>query len=83
MEIFIGNLNFNMKEEDIRTIFERYGKIISANIVVDKDTGISKGFGFVLMEEETAALKAIEDLNGKMLKDRILNVRATSPKQVF
>lgn len=74
MDIYVGSLPFKMKEEDLREIFEKYGEVSSAKIIIDKMTRQSKGFGFVEMPDETAARDAIAKLHGQEVMGRALIV---------
>src|SRR5437764_8401503 len=78
--IFVGNLNFNATEEAVRSLFERYGAVNSARIMTDRETGRSRGFAFVEMENETEADQAISALNGYQMDGRALNVNEARPK---
>jgi RNA recognition motif-containing protein len=78
--IFVGNLDFNVTEEAVRSLFERYGQVNSARIMTDRDTGRSRGFAFVEMENETEADQAISALNGYTMDGRALNVNEARPK---
>ena len=78
--IFVGNLDFNSSEEAVRSLFERYGAVNSARIMTDRDTGRSRGFAFVEMENESEADQAIQALNGYTLDGRALNVNEARPK---
>jgi cold-inducible RNA-binding protein len=78
--IFVGNLNFNATEEAVRSLFERYGAVNSARIMTDRETGRSRGFAFVEMENENEADQAITALNGYSLDGRALNVNEARPK---
>ncbi len=78
--IFVGNLNFNATEEAVRSLFERYGVVNSARIMTDRDTGRSRGFAFVEMENEQEADNAINALNGYQMDGRALNVNEARPK---
>ena len=78
--IFVGNLDYNITEEAVRGLFERYGAVNSARIMTDRDTGRSRGFAFVEMENETEADQAITALNGYNLDGRALNVNEARPK---
>lgn len=78
--IFVGNLDFNATEEAVRSLFERYGAVNSARIMTDRDTGRSRGFAFVEMENESEADQAISALNGYTLDGRALNVNEARPK---
>ena len=74
MKIYVGNLSYEVTEEDLRLAFEAFGKVESSSIIKDKYSGQSKGFGFVEMPSKTEAQSAIDGLNGKELKGRTLNV---------
>lgn len=74
MDIYVGSLPFKMKEEDLREIFEKYGEVGSAKIIIDKMTRQSKGFGFVEMADEAAAKDAIAKLHGQEIMGRALIV---------
>ena len=78
--IFVGNLDFNATEEAVRSLFERYGAVNSARIMTDRDTGRSRGFAFVEMENESEADQAIQALNGYTMDGRALNVNEARPK---
>jgi cold-inducible RNA-binding protein len=78
--IFVGNLDFNASEEGVRSLFERYGQVNRARIMTDRDTGRSRGFAFVEMENEGEAEQAISALNGYTLDGRALNVNEARPK---
>jgi RNA recognition motif-containing protein len=78
--IFVGNLPFSCTEEMVRGLFERYGQVNSARIMTDRETGRSRGFAFVEMENEGEADQAITALNGYTLDGRGLNVNEARPK---
>lgn len=78
--IFVGNLNFNTSEEQLREMFATYGQVERVSILTDRDTGRSRGFGFVEMTNEAEAEKAIAALNGANLDGRTLNVNEAKPK---
>jgi RNA recognition motif-containing protein len=80
MNIYVGNLSYEVTEEDLRTSFESFGKVESANIINDKYSGKSKGFGFIEMPSAEEAKAAIDGLNGKELKGRNLNVNEARPR---
>lgn len=80
MNIYCGNLPYNVVEEDLKEIFEEYGEITSVKIINDKLTGRSKGFGFVEMENDDEARKAIEELNNAELSGRNIKVNESRPK---
>jgi RNA recognition motif-containing protein len=79
-KIFVGNFEFTMTEEQLRSLFEPFGKIDSVAIVTDRDTGRARGFGFVEMSDDAEAGKAIAALNGKDSGGRQLNVSEARPK---
>ncbi len=80
MNIYVGNLSYEVTEEDLRTSFESFGKVESASIINDKYSGKSKGFGFIEMPSAEEAKAAIDGLNGKELKGRNLNVNEARPR---
>ena len=80
MNIYAGNLPYQVTEEDLRKAFEEFGRVESAKIITDMYSGRSKGFGFVEMPDEGEANSAIEGLNGKDLKGRTLNVSKARPR---
>ena len=79
-KIFVGNLSYSATESALRSLFEAYGAVESVSIVTDRDTGQSRGFGFVEMSNDDEATKAIGGLNGKDLQGRTLNVNEARPK---
>jgi len=80
MKIYVGNLSFNVTEEELRTEFAALGKVESVNVITDRDTGRSKGFAFIEMPSVTEGQAAIAQLNGKMLKDWTLTVSPAKPR---
>jgi RNA recognition motif-containing protein len=80
MNIYAGNLSFDVTEEDLRQAFESYGKVESVTIVKDKYSGQSKGFGFVEMPAKAEATAAINGLDGKDLQGRTLKVNEARPR---
>ena len=80
MNIYIGNLSYEVTEEDLQQAFEVFGQVESVNIIKDKFSGRSKGFGFVEMPDKANAQSAINELNGKELKGRTLNVNEARPR---
>jgi RNA recognition motif-containing protein len=80
MNIYVGNLSYDVSEENLRQAFEAFGQVSSATIVKDKYSGQSKGFGFVEMPFAEEARSAIDQLNGKELKSRTLNVNEARPR---
>ena len=78
--IFVGNLNFNVSEDELRNLFGTYGPVDRVTILTDRDTGRSRGFGFVEMTNAEDGDKAIAALNGTQLGGRTLNVNEARPK---
>ncbi len=78
--IFVGNLSFEATEDTVRSLFETYGTVERVNIIMDRDTGHAKGFGFVEMSVPAEADQAIAGLNGRELGGRALNVNEARPK---
>ena len=76
--LYVGNINYQATEEDLRPLFAEYGEVISVKIINDRETGRSKGFGFV--EMESGADAAIEELNGKEFEGRRLRVNEARPR---
>ena len=83
MNIYVGNLDFKVEETDLEGIFGEYGTVSSSKIITDKYSGRSKGFGFVTMENDDEANKAIEELNGTTLKTREIVVNEARPKKEY
>ncbi|WP_299582782.1 RNA recognition motif domain-containing protein [uncultured Sunxiuqinia sp.] len=81
MNIFVGNLNYAITEDDMREIFEEYGELTSVKLITDKFTGRSKGFGFVEMANAEEAQKAIEELNGAEVEGRSMVVNESIEKK--
>ena len=81
MNIYVGNLDFKVNENDLEGIFEDYGTVSSAKIITDKFSGRSKGFGFVTMENQDEANKAIKELNGATWENRKIVVNEAKPKK--
>ncbi len=81
MNIYVGNLSWGVTDEELEQVFGEFGTVDSANVIKDRETGRSKGFGFVEMENDEEAEKAIEDLNGKSLGGRDLKVNQARPKE--
>lgn len=83
MNIYVGNLNYKVQENDLQGIFEDYGTVDSVKIITDKFNGRSKGFGFVAMDDTAEANNAIEDLNGSSFEDREMVVNEARPKKQY
>jgi RNA recognition motif-containing protein len=80
MNIYVGNLTFDVSEDDLREAFEQFGEITEVRLIMDKRSGKSKGFCFIEMPSKDEAEKAIEEMNGKEFKGRDLNVSEAKPK---
>jgi RNA recognition motif-containing protein len=81
MNIYVSNLGFNVQDEDLREYFEEYGEVTSAKVITDKFTNRSRGFGFVEMADNTAAEKAIKELNGAVVEGRSISVTVARPRE--
>jgi len=79
-KLYVGNLSYKTTDETLRTMFAEFGEVTSATVITDRDSGRSKGFGFVEMEAEQAATAAIAALNGKMVDDREIRVDKAKPQ---
>lgn len=80
MDIFVGSLPFKLKEAELSKLFEQYGEVSSVRIVINNITRQNKGFGFVTMENNEEALKAIESLNGALVMERAIVVNEATSK---
>jgi cold-inducible RNA-binding protein len=80
MNLYVGNLLFDVAENDLKSIFEPFGQVTEVRLIMDKYTGKSKGFGFIEMPSRDEALKAIAELNGKDMKGRPMTVNEAKPK---
>ncbi len=83
MNIYVGNLDFKVDENDLEGLFQEYGTTSSVKIITDKYSGKSKGFGFVTMEDQDEAKKAIEELNGATLENREIVVNEARPRKQY
>ncbi len=81
MNIYVGNLDFKVNENDLEGLFGEFGSVTSAKIIMDKYSGRSKGFGFVEMENTEEGEKAINELNGTTFKSREMVVNEARPKR--
>jgi RNA recognition motif-containing protein len=72
--LYVGNLNYRTEQESLRSLFSQFGEVVSATILTDRDTGRSRGFGFVEMGDQDAASAAIQGLNGTEFEGRTLKV---------
>ena len=80
MNIYVGNLDWAVSEEDLKTAFEEFGQVTSAKIITDRYSGKSRGFGFVEMSDDAEAKAAIAALNSKDLKGRAIKVNEAKPR---
>ena len=81
MNIYIGNLNYRVREEDLKQVMEEYGVVDSVKIIKDRETGKSKGFAFVEMPDDAAAKKAIEELNQATYDEKVISVTEARPRE--
>lgn len=81
MNIYVSNLSFNVQDEDLREFFTPYGEVTSAKVINDKETGRSRGFGFVEMTDDAAAKKAIAELDQASVEGRTVKVMEAKPKE--
>ncbi len=81
MKIYVGNLSFDATEDGFRELFEGYGEVESADIVMDRYSGQPRGFGFVEMQNQNEAERAIQELNGKEFMGQELNVNEARPRE--
>jgi RNA recognition motif-containing protein len=79
--IYVGNLPYSMRDEELRNLFTEYGAVSSAKVIIDRDTNRSKGFGFVEMDDKGAAQTAIDALNGTDFSGRPLRVNEARPRE--
>jgi RNA recognition motif-containing protein len=81
VNLYVGNLSFNTREDDVRQAFAAHGTVTSVRIITDRDTGQSRGFGFVEMEDSQAAQSAMNALNGQDLDGRALTINEARPRE--
>ncbi|MEA3559728.1 MAG: RNA-binding protein [Candidatus Thermoplasmatota archaeon] len=81
MNIYVGNLSYDAGEQDIRKAFEEFGAVDTVKVITDRDTGRSKGFGFIEMPNDDEAKTAIAELNGLELVGRAIKVNEARPRQ--
>jgi len=81
MNIYVGNLPYATTEDDLREMFTEFGEVTSVNIITDKFSGQSKGFGFVEMSDDSNAQEAIESLNGSSIASRNITVNEARPRK--
>jgi len=80
MNIFVGNLAYDLTDDELRDAFAAHGEVSSAKIILDRDTGRSRGFGFVEMPDQSQGEQAVEKMNGADLKGRALTVNEARPR---
>jgi len=80
VRIFVGNLNYGTTDETLRELFEQHGEVVSAQVVTDRETGRSRGFGFVEMNDDEAGRRAIEALDKQVFDGRTLTVDQARPR---
>ena len=83
MNIYVGNLDFKVDENALKGIFEPFGTVAEVKIITDKFTGKSKGFAFIVMENDKEASHAIDELNGATLENRRLTVNEAKPRKQY
>ncbi|WP_297905482.1 RNA-binding protein [uncultured Parabacteroides sp.] len=81
MNLYISNLSYNISDEDLRQLFADYGEIVSAKVIMDRETGRSRGFGFVELSDDELAKKAIEELNQASYDDKVINITEARPRE--
>ncbi|HZH63400.1 MAG TPA: RNA-binding protein [Flavisolibacter sp.] len=81
MNIYVSNLSFNVQDEDLKEFFTPYGEVSSAKVITDRETGKSRGFGFVEMSDDSAAQKAIAELDQATVEGRAIRVVEAKPKE--
>ena len=81
MNIYISNLSYNVTDADLNELFADYGEILSARVITDRETGRSRGFGFVELKDDDLAKKAIEELNQATYDEKVINVTEARPRE--
>lgn len=79
-KLYVGNLPYSVRNQELTDLFSPYGEVAEANVITDRDSGRSKGFGFIEMVDDAAASKAIEEMDGKEIEGRALRVNVAQPK---
>ncbi len=80
-KLYVGNLPYSVDQQELRTLFEQAGGVVEATVITDRETGRSKGFGFVEMNTDEEATKAITELNGHMIGNRQIQVSEARPRE--
>ena len=78
-KLYVGNLSYSVKDSELESLFGQFGQVVSARVISDRETGRSKGFGFVEFNDKSEADAAIEGLNGKENNGRVLTVNEAKP----
>jgi len=81
MNIFVANLNFKIQNQSLQKLFEQYGEVASAKVIMDRETGRSKGYGFVEMPNDEEASNAIKELDGKDVEGKVVVVKKARPRE--
>ena len=81
MQIYVGNMSYGTTEESLKVLFSQFGEVNGVKLISDRETGRAKGFGFVVMNDDTAAKNAIEELNGKDFEGRTLRINEAKPRE--
>ena len=81
MNLYISNLSYNVTDADLNELFADYGEILSARVITDRETGRSRGFGFVELKDDDLAKKAIEELNQATYDEKVINVTEARPRE--
>src|SRR5580700_8737035 len=81
MNMFVSNLSFHTTDEDLRNLFKEFGEVSSAKVITDRETGRSRGFGFVEMPDEAASKQAMQGMEGKEIEGRMLSVSVAKEKE--
>ena len=81
MNLYISNLSYNISDEDLRLLFADYGEITSAKVIMDRETGRSRGFGFVELSDDELAKKAIEELTQASYDGKVINITEARPRE--
>ena len=80
MNIYVSNLSWGTSSESLQTLFAQFGEVSSANVITDRETGRSRGFGFVEMSDDGEGQKAIDRINGSEFEGKVLTVNVSRPK---
>ena len=81
MNIYVGNLSYKVSDQELKNVFEEFGEVVSAKVIKDRESGRSKGFGFVEMADDQEASQAISELDGAEINGRTVKVNEARPKE--